>query len=131
MSKREVTERDFRAPEFRDAKVEDYEFRGDGALVRKDRWEMAVHRIRELVGQGSRREFEISEVVAAAESRLHPAACPLHLWTPDHGPATWWCYSEASGEWLNAVPWIGAPTDVDWPGHHTHFTALPAQPKEP
>ena len=131
MSKREVTERDFRAPEFRDAKVEDYEFRGDGALVRKDRWEMAVHRIRELVGLGGRREFEISEVVAAAECGLHPEAAPLCDWTPDHGPVTWWCYSEASGEWLTSVPWVGIPAEPEWPGHHTHFTPLPPQPREP
>lgn len=61
---REVTERDFRMPEFRDAKVEDYEFRGDGKLVRKDRWESAIGTIRDLVGV-NRREFEIPDVVEA------------------------------------------------------------------
>lgn len=130
-NKREVTERDFRAPEFQDAKVEDYEFRADGKLVRKDRWEMAVHRIRELVGMGSHREFEISEVVNFAESQLRPTPIPLHHWTPDHGIATWWCYSEASGEWLTAAPWIGTPECPEWPGHHTHFTPPPRQPQEP
>lgn len=64
MPGREVTERDFRCPEFRDAKVEDYEFRADGKLVRKDRWESAIHEIRHLVGPHGR-EFEIPDVVAA------------------------------------------------------------------
>lgn len=64
MSGIEVTERDFRSPEFRDANVEDYEFRGDGKLVRKDRWERAICSIRSMVGV-SGREFEIPDVVEA------------------------------------------------------------------
>ncbi|ARK42609.1 hypothetical protein BOC60_20215 [Burkholderia pseudomallei] len=51
-------------PEFRDAKVEDYEFRGDGKLVRKDRWECAIGSIRHMVGVTGR-EFEIPDVVEA------------------------------------------------------------------
>lgn len=66
MSQRPVTEIDFRQPQFRDAKVEDYEFRNDGAVVRKDRWERAVQTIRELVGIHSN-EFEIDDVVAKVE----------------------------------------------------------------
>lgn len=61
---REVTEKDFRLPEYRDAKVEDYEFRADGKLVRKDRWETAIQSIRHLVGIDGR-EFEIPDVVDA------------------------------------------------------------------
>jgi len=67
MSQREVTEADFRKPEFRDAKPEDYEFSGSGEVVRKDRWESAV---RQIVGvledaghRCSRRHFEVSNVV--------------------------------------------------------------------
>ena len=60
----EVTEKDFRCPEYRDAKVEDYEFRSDGALVCKDRWETAIQSIRYLVDIDGR-EFEIPEVVDA------------------------------------------------------------------
>lgn len=63
---REVTERDFRMPEYRDAKVEDYEFRADGKLVRKDRWERGIQRIRELVGINDL-EFEISDVIEEVE----------------------------------------------------------------
>ncbi len=63
---RQVTEQDFRRPEFRDAKVEDYEFRRDGALVRKDRWEQGIHRIHSIVGRIGR-DFEIQEVIEAVE----------------------------------------------------------------
>ena len=45
----EMTERDLRMPEFYHLNAEDlddYEFRGDGQIVRKDRWEMAIHEIR-------------------------------------------------------------------------------------
>lgn len=71
---REVTELDFRMPEFRSAKVEDYEFRADGKVVRKDRWETAVHHIRGIVGPRGR-EFEISDVVNAV-SLLKGNWCP-------------------------------------------------------
>jgi hypothetical protein len=64
VANRAVTERDFRAPQFRDADPADYEFRDDGAIVRKDRWEVAVRRIRGLVGD-QRREFEVADVIAA------------------------------------------------------------------
>ena len=64
--KRQVTEQDCRMPEFRDAKPEDYEFRDDGKLVRKDRWETAVRSICSLVGM-SVREFEIPDVITAVE----------------------------------------------------------------
>lgn len=66
MKKRDVTERDFRAPEFKDADPADYEFREDGALVRKDRWERGIRSIQAIVGSG-RREFEIHELVETVE----------------------------------------------------------------
>ena len=62
MTKR-VTEQDFRCPEFRDANPEDYEFRPDGKLVRKDRWENGIRKIVGIVGM-TFSEFEIEEVVA-------------------------------------------------------------------
>ena len=62
---REVTERDVRMPEFANAKVEDYEFReGDGKVVRKDRWQNGIMRIRSALGD-NRREFEIDDIVNA------------------------------------------------------------------
>lgn len=58
MGKREVTEADFRMAQYRDAKPEDYEFRDDGALVRKDRWEKTVRRIASRFGVDARQGFE-------------------------------------------------------------------------
>lgn len=65
----EVTERDIRMPEFRDARLEDLEFRNDGKIVRKDRWETGIHRIRCALGD-HRREFEIDDVVQAVEAMV-------------------------------------------------------------
>lgn len=64
MPKREVTEFDLRAPEFQrlDVKPEDYEFRDDGKVVRKDRWEMGLRSVASIIGW-SRKEYEIPEVV--------------------------------------------------------------------
>ena len=71
---RAVTERDFRMPEFVDAKVEDYEFREDGKVVRKDRWETGIRKIASILKLG-RGDWEISEVVQAVEA-LELAANP-------------------------------------------------------
>lgn len=69
---RAVTERDFRRPEFMEANPEDYEFRADGEIVRKDRWEMGFRRIVSIAGCCSR-DFEIDDVVATVDHRLnHP-----------------------------------------------------------
>lgn len=64
---RNVTERDLRMPEFRDAALEDLEFREDGKIVRKDRWEMGIRRIRTALGD-SRSEFEVEDVVQAVKA---------------------------------------------------------------
>jgi hypothetical protein len=50
-------------PEFRDAQIEDLEFRADGKIVRKDRWERGIVRIASMLGFNSRDGFEIDEVV--------------------------------------------------------------------
>lgn len=63
-----VTEMDFRMPEFIGKDPKDYEFRGDGKVVRKDRWENAIHSIRHVVCDAHAREFEISEVVDAVKA---------------------------------------------------------------
>lgn len=57
-----VTERDFRRDEFKDSKPEDYEFRDDGVIVRKDRWEHGMRAIASILGVS--RDFEIVEIVA-------------------------------------------------------------------
>ena len=65
-NQREVTERDFRMPEFADADPKDYEFREDGKIVRKDRWETGFRKIAETLGFNLREGFEIEEVVEKA-----------------------------------------------------------------
>lgn len=62
-AKREVTEFDLRAEPFKhpSIKPEDYEFRDDGVIVRKDRWESAVRQLASAVGMP--RDFEIGDVV--------------------------------------------------------------------
>lgn len=61
---RPVTDKDFWMPEYVGKDPDDYEFRGDGKIVRKDRWEMAIHKIRGILGDG-RREFDVDDVVDA------------------------------------------------------------------
>lgn len=76
---RKVTEQDLRMPEFRDAALEDLEFRADGRIVRKDRWEMAIHSIRFALGD-TRREFEIGDIVSAVRALVDSIPRP-----PDEG----------------------------------------------
>lgn len=64
---REVTLEDFIMPEYRGKNPEDYERREDGKIVRKDRWETAVHQIREIVNVSSK-NWEVGDVVAAVEN---------------------------------------------------------------
>lgn len=63
---RAVTEMDFRRPEFLHAKVEDYELRDDGKVVRKDRWEMAIRKIASKLK--FKHDWEIAEVLVKVES---------------------------------------------------------------
>jgi hypothetical protein len=67
---RKVTEQDFRKPEFRNKDPEDYEFRADGKIVRKDRWETGIHRIVSALGMDVR-EFEIDDVVYAVKTLVN------------------------------------------------------------
>ena len=57
-----VTEQDFRKPEFVGADPEDYEFRQDGSVVRKDRWEQGIRSIASTLTECAR-EFEIDNLV--------------------------------------------------------------------
>lgn len=63
---KQVTERDFRRPEFRDADPNDYEFREDGAIVRKDRWEQGIRSIAGQEGM-SGTKFEVADIVAKVD----------------------------------------------------------------
>jgi hypothetical protein len=62
---RQVTELDLRMPEFRGSHInpDDFEFRADGKIVRKDRWRAAMFEIASILGMDSREGFEINEVV--------------------------------------------------------------------
>lgn len=71
---RAVTEQDFRKPEFAGARVEDYELRGDGVPVRKDRWESGMRTIVGVLGL-DRGKFEVIEVINEVQ-RLHLLANP-------------------------------------------------------
>ena len=63
----EVTLQDFIMPEFRGKKPEDYEFREDGAIVRKDRWEKGIRKIALILTESGRCQFEIGNLVQAVE----------------------------------------------------------------
>lgn len=69
--------KDFIIPEFRGKKISDYEVRADGKVVRKDRWETAIHRIRNMLVEAKllpdSAEFEIIDVINAVE-KLIPEA---------------------------------------------------------
>lgn len=71
---RAVTLEDFIMPKFRGKDPKDYEFRGDGEIVRKDRWETAIHRIRNFLIEKGKMEntdqFEIDEVVKAVKGLI-------------------------------------------------------------
>lgn len=86
---RSVTERDFRQPEFRDADPKDYEFRSDGKIVRKDRWESGIHRIRSILGD-ERREFEIDDIVQAVNALVATIPEPPENEEDDRGSRAGW-----------------------------------------
>lgn len=65
---RKVTEQDLRMPEFRDANIDDLEFRADGKLVRKDRWEQGIRSICSVLGMSPGEDFEIADVIEAVET---------------------------------------------------------------
>lgn len=67
---RPAEEEDFRMPEFRTAKVEDYEVRPNGKVVRKDRFSTAVHSLAFELGLTSGDGYEVSEVVAMAKQKI-------------------------------------------------------------
>jgi hypothetical protein len=86
---RKVTERDFRRPEFVDANPEDYEFRSDGVIVRKDRWEQGIHSIRAALCD-YRREFEISDIVNAVHALVATIPEPPDDEDTDGGSRAGW-----------------------------------------
>lgn len=64
---REVMERDLRAAAYRDGNPEDYEFRSDGAIVRKDRFQTGMRDIAAIVF-GCGHDYEIAHVIKAVHA---------------------------------------------------------------
>ncbi|KQP34279.1 hypothetical protein ASF27_01580 [Methylobacterium sp. Leaf102] len=80
-------------------------------------------------------------------TELQEVARPLSDWHEDMGDVLWWFFP------MTEAPYVGSPLDCGrtceitlrlvgeehthsvsiggWPGYHTHFTPLPALPKEP
>ncbi len=71
---RPVTERDLRMPEFRDVSPEELEFRADGCIVRRDRWQRGIQRMVDILSEYNpkvnTRQFEIPEALALLEDLL-------------------------------------------------------------
>jgi hypothetical protein len=84
-----VVEADFRLPEFRDAKPEDYEFRDDGKIVRKDRFIVGMNKIASILEMNGRQGFEIADVIKKVESLMSEQAGWIILNTLDD---TDWIY---------------------------------------
>lgn len=78
---REVTEQDFRMPEYRDQDPKDYEFDANQKPVRKDRWKRAIEHIRLLVGVDGR-SYDIADVINAVKTQ----ADDLTGWEDDEDP---------------------------------------------
>jgi len=59
-------------------------------------------------------------------------ARPVDEWREADGDVIWWALTGKTwnGEltWEAEAPWIGSPLWDDWPGYHTHWTPIPAQP---
>lgn len=52
-------------PEFAGMSPTDLEFRADGTLARKDRWEQGIRQIAGIVGMDPRQTFEVHDIVGA------------------------------------------------------------------
>ena len=63
-------------------------------------------------------------LVAAYLAAIEPH--PLDDWHDDDGFALWWKFP------VHEPPYVGSPTCLNWPGHHTHWTPIPMPmtPKE-
>jgi len=93
MSKDQVTERDIRLPQFKDAKLEDLEFDDEGFVVRKDRFQTSMHKIQGMLhgvnGLSPRTSWTCEQVVEALSiklrlfERLEELIC-IERFTPEH-----------------------------------------------
>ena len=60
---------------------------------------------------------DITEMVQGIFEEIYDPK-PFHLYHEDMGPKLWWRFP------IEEPPFVGTPLDTDWPGHHTHFTAI-------
>jgi hypothetical protein len=116
---RAVRECDFRRPEFRDADPKDYEFRDDGKIVRKDRWEMGIRKIVSRLGM-SRGDFEIDDVADAVSALKVPKLMTASDWDEEFGDVLMFHF-----ESFNEAPEIQCATYGQIPAidtdYWTHF----------
>lgn len=63
-----------------------------------------------------------SDVLELHPKHIPPKARPISEYHEDMGPVVWWLFP------VNEPAWIGAPTDSDWPGYHSHWTPHPSIP---
>ncbi|WP_180076890.1 hypothetical protein [Acinetobacter sp. YH12251] len=79
MSKDQVTERDIRLPQFKDANLEDLEFDASGEVVRKDRFEKSMRKISSMLhgvnGLSPRDGWTCEQVVEAVKIVLERGEC--------------------------------------------------------
>lgn len=75
MSKKQVTERDIRLPQFQDAVLEDLEFDSSGEVVRKDRFETSMRiissRLNGVNGLFARSGWACEQVVDAVKQTIN------------------------------------------------------------
>lgn len=96
-------------------KIEKPGFEDSGERFDRDDSEQCVRvlgYILDLANQAS-----LMRVVWGCAVMLDPAR-PIEEWTPAAGPVLWWRFPSDVG------PWLGTPDDVNWPGLHTHWTAV-------
>lgn len=100
---------------------------------------------------GASWESEAGQLVRPLNS-AYPPPRTLADWHEGIGPVLWWCW--CGGGYLSEAPYLGTPLDRGvpveitthaesgsrkagtffvggWPGYHTHWTPLPAQPSAP
>lgn len=85
---KEVTEQDFRLPQFRGKDPKDYEFNAHNIPVRKDRWKTGILEAAFLVGV-STRAFEISDVIDAIKEQVGVGWETFSEYVPEQNSMVW------------------------------------------
>lgn len=93
--KRAVTELDLRDPKYGTGDPDEFEFRADGTIARKDRWEKGMQSIAVSVG-AMEKGWEIKDVVDKVEELSH-YRCLLEMAMP-----TWIRVPQPLSRWVSA-----------------------------